>query len=92
MTGLEYTMSGAIVATALVAVLFFLRFWRNTRDALFLYLALAFMLQAIARLVAALGLAADDSLPYVSRLVSYLLIVLAIWSKNRSRRRDSRRP
>ena len=80
-------MSGAIVAAAVLVSLFFLRFFRHTRDPFFLYFALAFLLQAAARLTAGLGLAGThEALPYISRLLSYLLIVLAIWSKNRSRR------
>ena len=40
-------LSGAVALGFFVCALFFLRFWRRTRDALFLAFALAFVLMGI---------------------------------------------
>jgi hypothetical protein len=72
----------------LVAGLFFLRFWRQTRDRLFLTFALAFWLLVLTRV----GLVMrrngflvpqeSDTLFYLLRLGAYLLIIWAIVDKN----------
>jgi hypothetical protein len=81
-------LMGAIAVASLVVGLFFLRFWRHTRDVFFLFFALSFWIEAANR--AALGLlvgADEEGVPFYSvRLVSYGLILLAIWHKNRPRR------
>jgi hypothetical protein len=79
---------GAIAMGSLVAGLFFLRFWRDTRDVFFLYFAASFLLEAANR--AALGLSRDPNeatpLFYLVRLLSFLLIIAAIVQKNRAKR------
>jgi hypothetical protein len=79
-------LSGAVVMAYLVASLFFLRFWSRSRDVLFGYFALAFFLLAGQRLALALtGERFEDSVPFYSvRLLAFLVILLAIWNKNRS--------
>ena len=42
-------LQGAIAMCFAIAGLFFLRFWRDTRDRLFLLFALSFWLQAMTR-------------------------------------------
>lgn len=79
---------GAIAALSFVAGLFFLRYWRSTRDRFFLFFVLAFWIEAANRVAMALaGTWNEDESPlhYLVRLVSYLLILLAIWDKNRPR-------
>ncbi len=79
---------GAIAALSFVAGLFFLRYWRSTRDRFFLFFMLAFWIEAANRVAMALaGTWNEDESPlhYLVRLVSYLLILLAIWDKNRPR-------
>ncbi|HET6829184.1 MAG TPA: DUF5985 family protein [Ramlibacter sp.] len=80
-------LMGGIAVGWLVAGLFFFRFWRHTRDRFFLYFALSFWIEALNRV--ALGLLAgsseNDPVFYGIRLVSYGLILLAIWQKNRPR-------
>lgn len=78
-------LAGAIVMGALVAALFFLRFWRQTRDTFFLYFALSFALEALHRLLSAAQPADNPDAPmyYLIRLASYSLILVAIWRKNR---------
>jgi len=80
-------LSGAIAVASLTVALFFLRFWRNTRDRFFLFFALSFLLEGVNRIV--LGLLSDaredNPLFYSVRVVAYGLIVAAIWQKNRRR-------
>jgi hypothetical protein len=78
--------SGFIVMGYLVAGLFFLRFWRDTRDRLFAVFAVAFWLFAVQRLLLALidVEAEHEALFYLLRLVGFLLIIWAVVDKNRS--------
>jgi hypothetical protein len=82
---LNEMLTGAIAVASLLAGLFFLRFWRHSRDRFFLYFALSFGLEGLNRI--ALGvlthLKEDNPLLYSVRVVAYGLIVLAIWQKNR---------
>jgi Fe2+ transport system protein B len=81
-------VSGMLVMGCLVAGLFFLRYWKQTRDRLFLFFALAFWVYAGQRIaVASSRVAAEDQIvQYVIRLVAFLLILIAIIDKNRPRR------
>ena len=91
MSAFQLMVSGAIVVGALLASLFFLRFWRQSRDRFFLYFGLAFLLQGAGRIAPAFGMTAPhEELLYLSRLLAYLLIVLAIWTKNRAGARAPR--
>ena len=77
-------LGGALAMTYLIAAIFFLRFWRKTRDRLFLAFALAFILLALNGALAAVLGAADErtGYVYVLRVVGFLLILLAIIRKN----------
>jgi len=79
---------GAIAMASLLAGLFFFRFWRHTHDRFFLYFALSFWIEAANRMALGLlvGANEDGALFYSVRLLSYGLILLAIWQKNRPRR------
>jgi uncharacterized membrane protein HdeD (DUF308 family) len=79
---------GAVAMASLVATLFFLRFWRQTRDSFFLLFAVAFAIDAVSRLVLGLAHVPDETEPfyYVPRLVTFSLIILAIALKNRPRK------
>lgn len=79
-------MLGAISAVNLVAALLFLRYWLSSRDRFFLYFAASFAIEAVNRAVSALaGVPGDESaLHFTVRLLAYLLILLAIWDKNRT--------
>lgn len=72
-----------------VAALFFLRFWRASRDRLFLYFAIAFGLEAANRAIYAYnGAHSEEVTLYFSlRLVAFSLILWAIVDKNWGRRR-----
>jgi hypothetical protein len=82
----ELLMGGVIVACA-VAGLFFLRYWLSSGDRFFLFFMLSFWIEAANRLAMASGgtLNEDSPLHYLVRLVSYGLILVAIWDKNRGR-------
>ena len=81
------TLVGAIAVAALVAGLFFLRFWRATRDRFFLMFAISFWIEGAHR-VFIYHWAPDESAPlhYLVRLVAYGLIIAAIVDKNRHNR------
>jgi hypothetical protein len=77
---------GAIAMGFLVASLFFLRFWRDTRERLFALFALSFFVLAINRVgISLIGHAESrgDYLYWV-RLLAFVLILAAIVDKNRS--------
>jgi membrane-associated PAP2 superfamily phosphatase len=79
-------MSGAVALGFAVCALFFLRFWRRTREELFLAFALAFLLLGIGQTVLALANIPTEERGsiYLVRLAAFLLILIAIYRKNRS--------
>jgi hypothetical protein len=80
-------ISGFLVAGYLVAGLFFLRFWKQSRDRLFALFAVAFWLLAAQR--GALAMvehgSPDSTWLYALRLLAFLLILAAVIDKNRPR-------
>ena len=83
---LRFFAEGMLAAGNLVAALFFLRFWRESRDRLFAFFGASFTLLAVQRLAIALVRGSDDDTAwlYGIRLIAYLLILIAIYDKNRS--------
>ena len=81
-------VSGAILMGYLLAGLFFLRFWRDTRDRLFLIFAVAFVLLGVQRvaLVLTREMLETQTGLYLIRLFAFLLILGAIVDKNRGSR------
>lgn len=81
---MDLLLLGAIAMASLTVGLFFLRFWRDTRDRLFLFFAMSFLLEGLNR--AALGLSRnpneDQPFFYFVRFLSYVLILIAIVNKN----------
>ncbi|MTW09926.1 hypothetical protein GM658_04875 [Pseudoduganella eburnea] len=77
-------LNGAIFMSAMVIALFFVRYWRHSRDTLFIYFAIAFVLEGVHRLLQAWP-ADDPDTPqyYLLRLLEYGLILVAIVKKNR---------
>ena len=75
---------GLIVMGYLVAAVFFLRFWRRTRDALFAAFAAAFLLFALNQTLLALSGLEDEARGwiYLIRLAGFSLIIVAILWKN----------
>jgi amino acid transporter len=84
---LKALVSGAMVMGYLTAGLFFLRFWRDTRDRLFAIFAGAFFLLGIQRAVLTVAVHDGDTGSvwiYMLRLLAFLLILFAIVDKNRA--------
>ena len=88
-------ISGALVTGYIVAGLFFLRFWKQSRDRLFAWFALAFWVLAIQRISLSLlttdvrggeQLVEGQLFFYCLRLLAFVLILIAILDKNRTRR------
>ena len=81
-------LSGAITMGCATAGLFFLRFWKRTRDRLFIAFALAFWLLGIGQALLTFGRAANEERTwlYLIRLIAFALILFSIWWKNRRRR------
>ncbi len=83
-------MLGGLVMGCFVAGLFFLRFWRKTRDRLFAIFAVAFSLLGANWLL--LAFTEQDEINtwyYAVRLVAFVLILYAIIDKNRVVRRTA---
>jgi hypothetical protein len=82
----NYILLGATLMSCGIISLFFLKFWRNTHDVLFLYFSSAFALDAFARLASVLVKFDDEHQPlvFVIRLCAYLMIIGGIISKNRT--------
>ncbi|HEU4581095.1 MAG TPA: DUF5985 family protein [Polyangiaceae bacterium] len=78
-------LGGALIAASVVASLFFLRFWRDSRDRLFLFFSCAFI--ALAANWFTLARAPDvpetDSSAFLPRLAAFLLLIVGIIDKNR---------
>jgi len=85
-------LSGAIAMASLIVALFFLRFWKNTRDRFFIFFAIAFGLEAVSRALLGYnqGSSEHEPLYYLMRLVSFILILIAVIDKNRTRRATER--
>lgn len=77
-------LSGAVALGFFVCCLFFLRFWRRTRDGLFLAFAIAFGLFGLGQTVLAVGNipTEDRSSVYLLRLLAFALIIVAVARKN----------
>jgi alpha-D-ribose 1-methylphosphonate 5-triphosphate synthase subunit PhnI len=97
---MKFILAGALTMGFVIAGLFFLRFWRKTRDRLFALFALSFFAMGLNRIILALLSAQSpggvrgpwhDRMYWV-RLVAFLLILLAILDKNRSPRPSAPRP
>ena len=79
----------AVRATgALIAGLFFFRFWRDSGDRLFAFFGAAFCLMSASWALLGLIDPSDEARPYIYaiRLLAFLLIIAAIINKNRAAR------
>jgi hypothetical protein len=78
-------LAGAVALGFLVCGLFFLHFWRRSRDELFLSFAVAFALLGLSQTVLTVAnIATEERGPvYLLRLAAFLLILFAIYRKNR---------
>ena len=85
MSNIQPVLNGAVAMASFVAMLFFLRFWRQTQDSFFLLFAFAFAVDAAIRLVLGLGHLSEETEPlvYLARALSFASIIVAIIWKNR---------
>ena len=82
---IEGFLLGVIATASLVATLFFLRFWRYTRDSLFLAFTLAFAIEGLGAAATLFFKHPNEGSPwiYLVRLLAFLAIIFAIVNKNR---------
>lgn len=83
---IEPFLLGVIVTASFAVAAFFLKFWRKTRDLLFLGFAAAFIIEGLNRFSFLLLPHPNEGAPliYGVRLFAYLLILAAIVHKNRA--------
>jgi hypothetical protein len=77
-------LAGATMLAAWTIAFFFWRFWHKTRDRLFVFFALAFLLLGIERLCLGLAIGLAESYFYLFRLCAFLIIIYAIIDKNKN--------
>lgn len=77
-------IGGVLTMGYIVLGLFFLKFWRRTRDPLFIMFAWAFWLMAVNgfAISASNGYELDVVWSYMLRLLAFVLIIIAIVRKN----------
>jgi Family of unknown function (DUF5985) len=85
MTPLNDFLLGAIALGCALAALFFVRFWRNARDRLFVWFAATFALLAVHWTLVALTDPTDEHRPllYLLRLAAFVILLGGILEKNR---------
>lgn len=75
---------GVIATSSIAAAAFFLKFWRRTRDSLFLYFGVAFLIEGLNRVMVLGREHPNEGSPwhYLVRLLAFLIILAAILRKN----------
>ncbi len=76
-------MQGATAMACVALSVFFLRFWRRSRDRLFAIFSLAFLVFACNRALIVVLEGEAEALIYGGRAIAFGLILLAILDKNR---------
>jgi hypothetical protein len=81
---MDQFLRGFIAAGSFVIALYFLRFYRQSHDRLFLYFSFSFFLLAVNRLALSLvtHYQIDTTIPYWVRAIAYILILVVIIDKN----------
>ena len=82
---IEGFLLGVVATTYILAGIFFLRYWRDTRDSLFLAFAIAFLVEGANRAARLFAAHPNDGTTwvYLVRFFAFLLILAAIVRKNR---------
>lgn len=85
MTTLVTFLHGTVAMGCAIVAMFFLRFWRQSADRLFLFFASAFAILAVDYvLLGLLSAATEWRVPvFLVRLSAFLIILLGIADKNR---------
>jgi uncharacterized membrane protein HdeD (DUF308 family) len=83
----EGFLLGVIATCSYVAALCFLRFWRDTRDSLFLAFAASFAIEGTNRVFVLFVSQPNEgaAFTYLVRVLAFLLILAAILRKNYAR-------
>jgi len=81
---IEAFLVGVIATASITAGLYFLKFWRDTRDSFFLAFAASFTIEGINRVAILFLRRPNEGSPwiYLVRLLAFLLILIAILRKN----------
>jgi len=81
---IEGFLLGVIATSSITAGVFFLKFWRATRDSFFLAFAASFIIEGLNRCGILLLQKPNEGSPWIYsvRLLSLLLILAAILKKN----------
>ena len=84
MTSIEAFLLGVVVMASLTAGVFFLEFWKSTRDSFFLAFAAYFLIEGLDRIALLFFAKPNEASPwiYLVRLFALLLILAAILRKN----------
>lgn len=75
---------GLIATGSIFSAVFFLKFWKRTRDFLFLAFAIAFFIEGGSRIAVLLVAKPNEGSPgiYIARLCGAMFILAAILKKN----------
>lgn len=84
----EGFLIGVIAASSFTVGVLFLKYWRRTRDLLFLAFGIAFLIEAVNRIPLLFMAHPNEASPwyYIVRLISFLMILAGILTKNFERR------
>jgi uncharacterized membrane protein HdeD (DUF308 family) len=82
---IEGFLLGVIATASVTAGIFFLKFWRDTQDSLFLAFAIAFIVEGLNRTAMLLLSQPNEGRPwiYLVRFFAFLFILGGILNKNR---------
>lgn len=80
----DFIRGATMMAEAGVS-LFFLKYWKETKDRLFFYFALSFCIMAISQLIVCIAKDSGEYAPigYGIRASAFVLLLLGIFEKNR---------
>ncbi|MGA9797946.1 MAG: DUF5985 family protein [Terriglobales bacterium] len=81
---LEAFLLGVVATSSITASVFFLKFWKRTRDLLFLAFAVAFFIEGLSRAGTLLTVRPNEGSPwiYLVRLFAIVIILSGILHKN----------
>jgi hypothetical protein len=80
---IDQFLRGVIAFGFALAGLYFLKFWKRTRERLFALFAVAFAVLSINRTMISLTSGEVSSYVYLIRLAAFMIILYAIWDANR---------
>ncbi|HEX4051980.1 MAG TPA: DUF5985 family protein [Steroidobacteraceae bacterium] len=86
---MKFYVWGVLAMASLVPALFFLRYWRSSRERLFAFFAVAFGLMALQWTLSSLTGTdeADHSYVLLLRILAFVAIIVGVLDKNRRERR-----